>query len=171
MKGIAASRRGFLKFGAGAAVAGPSAAKSVLETPLVAAGMGGIQSAAPMGLGLGAVVEASDYGEDGEYTLAGAQKRIKHLIGKAHLHSSQNKKELAKTRREVVGGEAYLRIEELRIDGMRSVSPSYKARMILDSYVEARMKRKQVRLTIEVDEIIEKYPALSMLIGSRGDDA
>jgi len=169
MKDIKASRRGFLKFGAGAAVAGPSVAKSVLERPLAAAGMDGMRPvSASMGLGLGAVMEDSDYGADGEYTLAGAQKRLKHLVGKAYR---QDKGQIAKVRREVVGSEAHLRIEEMRIDGMRSVSPSYKARMILESYVEARIKRQHGWFINEMDEIIEKYPALSMMVGSRRDDA
>ena len=166
MKGIAASRRGFLKFGAGAAVAGPSAAKSVLERPLTAVGLEGLSSAVGA-TGIGVLPSESDYDEDGEYTLSGATKRIRALVSQ----NSRVSKTERKVRRDVIGSDVELRIEELRIDGMRSIASSHKARMLMERYVVARVKRKQAWLTAEVDEIIEKYPALSMLIGSRDNDA
>lgn len=166
MKGIAASRRGFLKFGAGAAVAGPSAAKSVLERPLTAVGLEGLSSAVSA-TGIGVPLSESDYDEDGEYTLSGATKRIRALVSqKARLSKTERK-----VRRDVIGSDVELRIEELRIDGMRSIASSHKARMIMERYVMARVKRNQSRRAIEIDELVEKYPALSMLIGSRDDDA
>ncbi len=161
MKGITASRRGFLKFGAGAAVAGPSAAKSVLERPLAAIDIDGVRDGVSASAQVGNVAYAhSDYDEDGGYTLTGAQKRVKELLLRRDKITRQ------RILREVQDSGAALRAEELRIDGLRSVAPAHKARMIMDSYVDARMRRKQFWLSNEMDEIIEKYPALALMFRS-----
>lgn len=141
---MALTRRGVFRAAAGAAIAGPGAVKSVLESSIMS-GPSGFASL-PVGYGVGSALEA----------IAPDQSWIKHEIEELVKQKAKTERQKPKSR--------CVRAEHFRIDGLRSVSAQHRASMMQEVVVKIERENQVNYLDERLAELKERLGLLGHFI-------